>query len=50
MYQGIMNNSVLRDMYIQCSPDINNQEVFYQENDKWGDVLQSMPVLQKCQF
>jgi hypothetical protein len=50
MYQGIMNNPVLRDMYIHCSLDINNQEVLYWENDKWGDVLWSTPVLQKYQF
>jgi hypothetical protein len=50
IYHEIMNNFVLRDMYIQCSLDINNQEVFYQVNDKWGDVLLNTPVLQKCQF
>jgi hypothetical protein len=45
-----MNKTVLRDMYIQCSLDINNQEVFYQENDKWGDGLRSTQVLQIFQF
>lgn len=34
-----MNNSALRDMYIQCSLDIYNQEVFHPENDKCGARL-----------
>jgi len=31
-----VTNGVLKDIYVLCSLDIKNQEVFYQENVEWG--------------